>query len=185
MFLHSNQALPVQRIRCHRIYRGRLDRKEQKTSLTVESEMVKFFFTFDMDSYAISRIDLPVMRSHGWQVRLRRQGRQFSKFFSDGKYGGTGRALRIARAYRDELLAKLPEPERAGAEGKLTRRNVSGVVGVSRIVIKSGTSRYEFWQATWSSGPGVRKRMKFSVRRYGEKRAFELACVARKRGERK
>ena len=146
--------------------------------------VVKFCFTFDMDSYAISRIDLPTMRSHGWQVRLRRQGRQFSKFFSDGKYGGTGSALRIARAYRDELLAKLPEPERAGAEGKLTRRNVSGVVGVSRIVIKSGTSRYEFWQATWSSGPGIRRRMKFSVRRYGERRAFDLACVARKRGER-
>jgi len=67
----------------------------------------------------------------------------------------------------------------------LTRRNVSGVVGVSRIIIKSGTSRYEFWQATWSSGPGVRRRMKFSVRRYGEERAFELACGARKRGERK
>lgn len=137
-----------------------------------------------MDSYAISRIDLPAMRSHGWQVRLSRRGRRFSKFFSDGKHGGSESALRIARAFRDDLLSKLPTPEYAGARGKLTRRNVSGVVGVSRIVISSGMSRYEFWQATWSSSPRIRKRMKFSIRRYGEQRAFELACVARKKGER-
>ena len=137
------------------------------------------------DTYAISRIDLPLMKTHGWQVRLRRQGKLFSKFFSDGKHGGVEEALTIARAYRNELIKSLPDPVRAGAEGKMTRRNVSGVVGVSRIVIKSGLRRYEFWQATWSCDSGVRKRMKFSVRRYGEDRAFELACVARKNGERK
>ena len=137
------------------------------------------------DTYAISRINLPLMKTHGWQVRLRRQGKLFSKFFSDRKHGGEEEALTIARAYRNELIKSLPEPVRAGAEGKMTRRNVSGVVGVSRIVIKSGLRRYEFWQATWSCDSGIRKRMKFSVRRYGEDRAFELACVARKNGERK
>ena len=137
------------------------------------------------DTYAISRIDLPLMKTHGWQIRLRRQGKLFSKFFSDRKHGGVEEALTIARAYRNELIKSLPDPVRAGAEGKMTRRNVSGVVGVSRIVIKSGLRRYEFWQATWSCESGVRKRMKFSVRRYGEDRAFELACVARKNGERK
>ncbi len=116
---------------------------------------------------------------------MRRQGKLFSKFFSDRKHGGVEEALTIARAYRNELIKSLPDPVRAGAEGKMTRRNVSGVVGVSRIVIKSGLRRYEFWQATWSCDSGVRKRMKFSVRRYGEDRAFELACVARKNGERK
>ena len=137
------------------------------------------------DTYAISRINLPLMKTHGWQVRLRRQGKLFSKFFSDRKHGGEEEALTIARAYRNELIKSLPDPVRAGAEGKMTRRNVSGVVGVSRIVIKSGLRRYEFWQATWSCDSGIRKRMKFSVRRYGEDRAFELACVARKNGERK
>ena len=137
------------------------------------------------DSYAISRIDLPLMKTHGWQVRLRRRGKLFSKFFSDRKHDGVDNALVIARSYRNELIKTLPDPVRAGAEGKLTRRNISGVVGVSRIVIKTGTRRYEFWQATWSCESGVRKRMKFSVRRYGEERAFELACDARKNGERK
>ena len=132
------------------------------------------------DTYAISRIDLPLMKTHGWQVRLRRQGKLFSKFFSDSKNGGYESAFLLAKDYRNELIKKLPDPVRSGAEGKLTRRNVSGVVGVSRIVIKSGNRKYEFWQATWSSGGGVRKRVKFSVKRYGEARAFELACVARK-----
>ena len=144
---------------------------------------VTIVHSYMSDTYAISRIDLPLMKTHGWQVRLRRQGKLFSKFFSDRKHGRADSAFLIARSYRNELIKKLPDPVRAGAEGKLTRRNVSGVVGVSRIVIKSGNRKYEFWQATWSSGVGVRKRVKFSVKRYGEERAFELACVARKNSE--
>ena len=137
-----------------------------------------------MDCYAISRIDLPEIRSHGWQVRLSRRGRKFSRFFSDRKYGGREVALGIAREFRDELVARLPDRERSGAAGKLTRRNISGVVGVSRIIVRTAMARYEFWQATWSPNPGVRRRVKFSIRRYGEKRAFELACAVRREAER-
>ena len=97
---------------------------------------VTIVHSYMSDTYAISRIDLPLMKTHGWQVRLRRQGKLFSKFFSDRKHGGVDSAFLIARSYRNELIKKLPDPVRAGAEGKLTRRNVSGVVGVSRIVIK-------------------------------------------------
>lgn len=131
-------------------------------------------------NYAISRIDLPAMGTRGWQVRLRRGERRFSKFFSDRLHGGADLALLAARCFRDELVAQLPAPERAGAAGKMTRRNVSGVVGVSRIVVRTRTASYEFWQATWSPERGVRKRVKFSIRRYGEERAFELACEVRR-----
>ena len=133
-----------------------------------------------MDFYAISRIDLSAMRSHGWQVRLTRRGRKYSRFFSDGKYGGREVALRTARDFRDELLARLPDREKSGAAGKMTRRNISGVVGVSRIVVRTAGAEYEFWQATWSPDPGLRRRVKFSIRRYGENRAFQLACAARR-----
>ena len=136
-----------------------------------------------MDFYAISRIDLSEMRSHGWQVRLSRRGRKYSRFFSDRKYGGREVALGMARNFRDELVARLPVRERSGAAGKLTRRNISGVVGVSRIVVRTTAATYEFWQATWSPLPGVRRRVKFSIRRYGEDRAFELACAARREAE--
>ena len=133
-----------------------------------------------MDFYAISRIDLSAMRSHGWQVRLTRRGRKYSRFFSDRKYGGREVALRTARDFRDELLARLSDREKSGAAGKMTRRNISGVVGVSRIVVRTAGAKYEFWQATWSPDPGLRRRVKFSIRRYGENRAFQLACAARR-----
>ena len=136
-----------------------------------------------MDFYAISRIDLPEMRSHGWQVRLSRRGRKYSRFFSDRKHGGREVALGMARGFRDELVVRLPDRERSGAAGKMTRRNISGVVGVSRIVVRRATTTYEVWQATWSPNPGMRRRVKFSIRRYGEGHAFELACAVRRKAE--
>ncbi len=134
-------------------------------------------------TYAISRIELPGIGTIGWQVRLSRVGRRYSKFFSDRVHGGTQLAFEVAVQYRDELIARLPDPERAGAAGKMTRRNVSGVVGVSRIIVRTRKAQYEFWQATWSPEPGVRKRVKYSIRRYGQEKAFELACIARREGE--
>ena len=138
----------------------------------------------DDDRYAISRIDLPESGTYGWQVRISRGGRRFSKFFSDVRCGGVESGFEEARRFRDELIRRLPAPTRAGAEGKLTRRNVSGVVGVSRIIVRTKLKFYTFWQATWSTSPGVRRRVKFSVSRYGEEQAFELACEARRDGER-
>ena len=135
-----------------------------------------------MDFYAISRIDLSAMRSHGWQVRLTRRGIRYSRFFSDRKNGGREVALQMAQNFRDELLARLPDREKGGAAGKMTRRNISGVVGVSRIVVRTSEAKYEFWQATWSLDTGLRRRAKFSIRRYGEDRAFQLACAARREG---
>ena len=135
-----------------------------------------------MDFYAISRIDLSAMRSHGWQVRLTRRGRRYSRFFSDRKHGGREVALQMAQNFRDELLARLPDRQKGGATGKMTRRNISGVVGVSRIVVRTPEAKYEFWQATWSLDTGLRRRAKFSIRRYGEDRAFQLACAARRKG---
>ena len=98
-----------------------------------------------MDCYAISRIDLPEMRSHGWPVRLSRRGMKYSRFFFDRKYGGCDVALGIARKFCDELVTSLPDRERGGTTGKFTRRNISGVVGVSRIIVRTAMARYEFW----------------------------------------
>jgi hypothetical protein len=135
------------------------------------------------DRYAISRIDQPASGTHGWQVRIARGGRRISKFFSDARWGGAEAGFEAAREFRNRLVEDLPAADRPAAEGKLTRRNVSGVVGVSRIVVRTIATRYVFWQATWSPEPGVRRRVKFSITRYGEERAFELACRARREGE--
>ena len=121
--------------------------------------------------------------SNGWLVRLQRNGKVFARFFSDNRFGGECKALATAREYRDAMLEQLPVPCRRIRAEKRTVRNNSGVVGVCRIVREEvNGARYEFWQATWSPSPGTRKTAKFSIRRYGDERAFELARAAREEG---
>ena len=136
--------------------------------------------------YGIARVDARAARSHGWLVRLQRNGKAYARFFADNRYGGLADARAAARAYRDSLLEKLPAPCRRVRAQRVTIRNNSGVVGVCRVVREERNgARYEFWQATWSPAPGTRKTAKFSIRRYGDDGAFELARAAREEGLRK
>ncbi|MGB2266690.1 MAG: hypothetical protein ACPIB0_07625 [Akkermansiaceae bacterium] len=131
-------------------------------------------------NYAITRIDLPGAGTHGYQVRLQRRGIKYGKFFADRVHGEKATALRAARLWRDELLAQVADRARVCERSP---RNSSGVVGVSRItVVASNGNSYEFWQATWSPSPGQRRCVKFSIRRYGDREAFQLAVEARTTG---
>jgi hypothetical protein len=132
-------------------------------------------------NYGIARIDLPDQRTHGWQVRLQRRGIKYAKFFSDSSYDSPRKALANARAFRDQLVSELEEQARNQARiCTRSARNNSGVVGVSKISINAANgATYQFWQATWSPQPGKRCCVKFSIKRYGETEAFELAVQAR------
>ena len=132
-------------------------------------------------NYAIARIDIAIQRTHGWQVRLQRRGVKYAKFFSDSSYGGSDGSLATAKLWRDKLLVKLDDSVQNQARiCTRSTRNSSGVVGVSKISVKSSNGVvYQFWQATWSPEPGKRCCVKFSVRRYGDNEAFELAVEAR------
>ncbi|MGJ8673234.1 hypothetical protein [Rubritalea sp.] len=129
-------------------------------------------------NYAIARIDLPAAGTHGWQVRMQRRGIKYAKFFADGVFGGTERALRVASSWRNELLDRLESEDRARICQR-SQRNSSGVVGVSKVTVITNGVQYIFWQATWSPEPGKRRCVKFSIKRYGETHAFELAVKAR------
>lgn len=135
--------------------------------------------------YAISRLDLKAVGTHGWLVRLRRKGVRYGRFFADATWGGKPAALRLARQYRDRLLSRI---SRASAGTTRVRsspasRNRSGVVGVSRITsVGANGIRYAFWQASWSTPAGRRVSARFSVLRFGEEEAFRLACLERRRG---
>ncbi len=142
--------------------------------------------TDNAPNYAIARIDLPDQRTHGWQVRLQRRGIKYAKFFSDSSYGnptcGDPRiALVNARAFRDQLVSELGLQAKNQARiCTRSTRNSSGVVGVSKISVTAANgATYHFWQATWSPQPGKRCCVKFSIKRYGESEAFELAVQAR------
>lgn len=61
----------------------------------------------------ISRIDSG--STHGWFVRGYRNGRTYSRLFSDKKCGGKAKALELARTHRDQLhedLDKIPRTRR-------------------------------------------------------------------------
>ncbi|MEO1855970.1 MAG: AP2 domain-containing protein [Rubritalea sp.] len=132
----------------------------------------------DSKNYAIARIDLPDARTHGWQVRLQRRGIKYAKFFADAPLGGIELSLKTARDWRNNLLGRLENEDRARICQRSTR-NSSGVVGVSKVSVVTNGVRYTFWQAAWSPEPGKRRCVKFSIKRYGDTEAFELAVLAR------
>ena len=133
------------------------------------------------DSYALARIDLPGAGTHGWQVRLQRRGVKYAKYFGDRVYGSHQNAFLAAKEWRDLLLKKIKEGEKARICTR-SSRNRSGVVGVSQVTVLTNGAEYRFWQATWSPSPGRRRCVKFSVMRYGDQVAFRLAVKAREKG---
>lgn len=124
----------------------------------------------------ISRIDSK--GTHGWYVRVYKNGKTYSKLYSDSKYNGKERALKFAQKARElalETINKIPDKP---IRRLVTRdkRNKSGIVGVSKTqkTLKSGKINH-YYQVTWSPSPGKIKNRQWSVRKYGEERAFELA----------
>lgn len=130
----------------------------------------------------ISRIDSG--STHGWFVRAYKNGKTHSKLFSDKKYGGRDAALEKARGYRHHLREKLDQvPQKPRARRLVYRdnRNSTGILGVSRTRKrnKNGTIT-DCFSVSWRPQPGVQKCTSFSIRKYGEKKAFELAVSHRR-----
>ena len=130
--------------------------------------------------YGIIRLDQPSTGTYGWQVRLQRGGVRHARYFSDRASGDARKSLMAAVAWRDELLASLADSMQARVCAS-SARNSSGVIGVSRVIIRSGDGvEYVFWQASWTPVKGRRQSIRFSVRRHGDEKAFQLAVAARR-----
>lgn len=131
----------------------------------------------------ISRIDSG--STHGWFVRGYRNGRIYSRLFSDRKCGGKGKALNMAKAFRDELsdqLKAIPKKPRQRRIVVSDSRNTTGELGVSRAIKKglNGTI-HECYSVSWRPEPGVQKCTSYSINKYGEKKAFKLAVEHRRK----
>lgn len=130
----------------------------------------------------ISRIDSG--STHGWFVRGYRNGKTYSKLFSDRKSGGRDKAREAAISHRDELheeLKQIPQKPRARRMVYRDSRNTTGVLGVSRTRKTDAKGRVtECFSVSWRPEPGKQKCTSFSIRKYGEERAFELAVALRK-----
>ena len=134
------------------------------------------------ENFAITRMERAESSTFGWQVRLQRRGTRYAKYFADRGHGGITQSLKAAKVWRDNLMTKFAEDDRARVCSR-SSRNSSGVVGVSKVTI-TGPNQviYHFWQATWSPSPGQRRSIRFSVKKHGEDEAFRLAVEARQNG---
>ncbi len=134
------------------------------------------------DNFGITRLERAASGTFGWQVRLRRHGVRYAKYFADGVHGGWHASLRAARTWRDELARELATAERSRVCAP-SSRNSSGVVGVAKVTVRGPQGVvYHFWQATWCPSPGERRSVRFSVLRHGDQAAFQLAVEARSNG---
>lgn len=136
------------------------------------------------EMYGISRIDDPVNRAHSWRVSLRRRGKKLVKNFADKKHGGKEIALALAKKHRNELLEKNPPISRKEFSCVLRRNNKTGISGVykyaKRYTLKDGTEKeIWYWEANWPTEVGVSGHKSFSVNRFGEEVARQMAIRAR------
>jgi hypothetical protein len=133
----------------------------------------------------ISRIDQPAKRNHGFFVRLQRQGKTHSAFFTDQRHGGRKKALTAAQKHYRKLLAKFGPPlrrrRRWWAEIR-RRKGSSSVVGVQKLAVRRHGEVRNFWVATWSPKLHVVRRKAFSFWKYGSKKARQLALRTRRAG---
>ncbi|MEM1044172.1 MAG: hypothetical protein AAGI91_16305 [Bacteroidota bacterium] len=121
--------------------------------------------------------------THGWQVRVYRHGKTYSKLFSDRKCGGKEEAFQQALVYRDELQAEvdaMPESEPKRRLIRHNKNNATGVLGVSRTFKRDRHGhRHEVYAVSWNPAPGEARGTSFSIRKYGEETAFKMACKLR------
>ncbi len=120
----------------------------------------------------ISRMEYAHTR--GWWVRLYRtasgQKSCHSKLFSDGKNGGKRAALRAARAWRDETIARLPKADKhSGRRVEPGHGYVRRAVRLRRVTAQPV---YVAWLRIEYRGC---KSTTYSVNVHGERGAREMA----------
>lgn len=127
----------------------------------------------------LSRVDTESTNVHGWLVRIMRKNQRHSRFFSDATWGSKAKSKRQAMACYQEWTEQFGEPETI--QDKITKRNSTGVVGVH--LTEETSSQYPNWSslqyvASWQED-GKRRSIRFPIRKYGKKLAFQLAKLAR------
>ena len=133
----------------------------------------------------ICRVDQPEKHNHGFTVRLQRNHKIYPGFFADNSYGGKKRAFAAAQWYLRRLRQILGPIDRQLLADRMRGHGVSGITGVAKTVVRRGTRPTTYWQARWSPEPHVIRRRNFSTKKYGARRARQLAIRARRANVRK
>ncbi|MEZ6092797.1 MAG: AP2 domain-containing protein [Pirellulaceae bacterium] len=124
--------------------------------------------------------------SKGFLVRVMRRGERFQKFFGDATFGSRPKALAAAKKFRDSVLKKNKGFSKKELANRASSRNTSGIVGVRYSEEVHGTGKnkrvYGFWVASWNPKAGVRKTKRYSIDKYGDDEAMQMAIKAREEG---
>ena len=130
----------------------------------------------------ISRIE--TSSTVGWYVRVYRNKKIYSKFLSDAKFGGKEKSLEKAISQKEKLnkiIYKIPKKPTKRRVVNTDKRNKTGVLGVSRTAKKASNGKiYECYTVSWRPKPKVQQSTSFSIMKYGEAKALELAIKLRK-----
>jgi hypothetical protein len=136
----------------------------------------------------VSRIDSP--KCHGWLARVYRDQKEHPKLFSDLKYGGKLKALKLAQAYVRKMERALPPSKRATPppfliSDKPIRTNTTGINGVSRLTERRGRKLDWIGYAVSGreEGKPINKRFLFS-QHDGKRATLNAAAAYRKKLER-
>ncbi|MGH6878666.1 MAG: hypothetical protein ACREHV_14990 [Rhizomicrobium sp.] len=112
-----------------------------------------------------------------------RRGKYMHKSFADSKYGGNAKALKAAKAWREQILGTASDVDYAlWRREKRSRPSISGIVGVGRYAVRYGKSRHLVWEAYWKDADGKRHSRRFFISVHGERNAKALAREARGEG---
>lgn len=129
------------------------------------------------DMKNISRIDQPSKNTFGWFVRIRRDGKSISRFFSDGKYGGKKKALVSARTFRDKNLSEwqnfAKNHDRAMHLGKASNIGYPGISHCIKTRNRNGQTHQEHvFQVSYSPEKGVYKNKSFYIPKAQTRKEF-------------
>lgn len=131
----------------------------------------------------IFRIDTG--NTHGWQVRIQRNNRLYSRFFADSKFSSSADGRRAAESYRDEMIGKLGAADPAvshlhTAEAKRKAWEAVSRTGIEGLGVtwqtETGGAKYPYVQAHWVGDDGRRRASKRSIEKHGVQSATRHVC---------
>ena len=107
-----------------------------------------------MKEYSLRGISRIYSKGAGWLVRLYRNKKVVSKFFSDGIFGDSDKSLQAAQKYYRQAQKEFPPEEKPPFREKPLRNNKSGFNGICETYspTKRGGKVYR-WAVSWYNPP--------------------------------
>ena len=131
----------------------------------------KYFYDRPVEMRYITRLDNE--HQHGWRVRIGQTTEQYvSKFFSDFKYKDS---LKAAKIFRTRIAYTLFHNKtlRVMRKNKSTNTFVPGTVRL--CCYRRNGQVHKSVLVIWHPRPGVERAKHFSIKKYGNDKAWRLA----------